>query len=279
VVLDIFLMHKRRILEVLVDVVLICLAYVTSFVIRFDGGIPPEHYQVLVQSLQVILPLKLVVFASFGLYSGVWRYVGMRDLIAIFKAVSLSSVLAITAMTMLFRFELLPRSAFVIDWMALILLVAGVRFLIRVIREYLFSLSDTKGKRVAIVGAGDAGEIVLRELRNNARLKYVPVGFFDDDPRKQGRRIHGVPVLGGRDTIVDTVARLGIDQITVAIPSGRPESLAEIIRICEATGVSVTVMPSLADLIQTGFLTDPLNGGAWMVPPRLPQVEKENPWN
>jgi UDP-GlcNAc:undecaprenyl-phosphate GlcNAc-1-phosphate transferase len=278
-VLDIFLMHKRRILEVLVDVVLICLAYVTSFVIRFDGGIPPDHYRVLVQSLQVILPLKLLVFASFGLYSGIWRYVGMRDLIAIIKAVSLSSVLAIAAMTMLFRFELLPRSAFVIDWMALLLLVAGVRFLIRGIREYLFGLSDTKGKRVAIVGAGDAGEIVLRELRNNARLQYVPVGFFDDDPLKQGRRIHGVPILGGRDTIVATVERLGIDQIMVAVPSARPASLAEIIRVCESTGVPVTVMPSLADLIQGGGSMDLTQGKAGTLPPRIAGVGKEHPWH
>ncbi len=253
VVLDIFLMHKRRILEVLVDVVLICLAYTSSFVLRFDGAIPPQHFLVLAQSLPLIISLKLIVFASFGLYSGVWRYVGMRDLIAILKSVTLGSVLAIAVMTMLFRFELFPRSVFVIDWMALLLLVAGVRVLIRVIREYLFSLSDVKGKRVAIVGAGDAGEMVLRELRNNTRLKYVPVGFFDDDPDKQGRRIHGVPVLGGRETILKMVAHLGVDQIVVAIPSARADSLTGIIRLCESTGLPVTVMPSLTNLFQKGL--------------------------
>ena len=180
VVLDVFLMHKRRVLEIMVDAVLICLAYTLSFAVRFDGDIPDEHFRVLAQSLPVILSLKLLVFASFGLYGGVWRYVSVWDLLEILKAVTLSSILAIAAMTMVFRFELFPRTVFVVDWMALLLMVAGIRLLIRIIREYLFSLSDTKGKKVVIVGAGDAGEMVLRKLRHNVQLKYVPVGFFDD---------------------------------------------------------------------------------------------------
>ncbi len=279
VVLDIFVMHKRRILEVLVDMALMTLAYAASFAVRFDGDIPKDHFAVLARSLPLIIPLKLIVFSSFGLYRGVWRYVGMQDLIAILKAVTVSSLLAIAAMTMLFRFELFPRTVFAIDWMVLLLLVAGVRVLIRAIREYLFSISDTKGRHVVIVGAGDAGELVLRELRNNPRLSCVPVGFFDDDPYKQGRKIHGVPVLGGMDTILETVQRLGIDQIMVAIPSARAESLASIIRICEATGVPVTVVPSLADLLQNGLRPGPPGSDPWK--PQLPikDIAREQIWH
>jgi UDP-GlcNAc:undecaprenyl-phosphate GlcNAc-1-phosphate transferase len=248
VVLDIFLMHKRRIAEVLLDVALICVAYVLGFVLRFDGAVLRQHVVTLAQSLPLIVPLKLAVFTYFGLYRGVWRYVWVQDLIAILKAVTMSSVLAVAAMTMLFRFDLFPRSVFIIDWMALLLLVAGARLLIHVIREYLVGLSDIKGKRVVIVGAGDAGELVLRELRNNVRLGYVPVGFFDDDVDKHGRRIHGVPVLGGRDRIPELVGKLGINQIMIAMPSASRESLAGVVRICESSGLPVTVMPSLAEL-------------------------------
>jgi len=267
VVLDIFLMHKRRILEVLVDVVLIGLAYASSFVIRFDGDIPAQHLRVLAESLPLVLSFKLIVFAAFGLYGGVWRYVGMRDLLAILRAVTLSSLLSIAAMTMLFRFELFPRTVFVVDWMLLLLLVAGVRVLVRGIHEYLFSLSDTKGKLVVIVGAGDAGEMVLRELRNNARIGYLPVGFFDDDPDKHGRRIHGVPVLGGRDKIVELVGQLQIDQIMIAIPSAKAESLEGIVRICASTGLPVTVMPSIAELLQEGLRGGSLEAAAWKPKP------------
>lgn len=250
-VLDIFLMHKRRIFEIFLDMILICLAYVSAFGIRFEGYIPNEHFRVLVQSLPMIVPLKLLVFASFGLYRGVWRHLGIQDAIAIAKAVTLSSVLAVAAMTMLFRFDLFPRSVFVIDWMALLLLVAGCRVLIRVIRDYLFSLSDMRGKRVVIVGAGDAGVMTLREFQNNSKLGCVPLGFLDDDPDKQGRIIHGVPVLGGREQIRDVVEKLRVEQLVVAMPSVRSEQLAKVIQDCESTGLPVTVMPSLMDLFQT----------------------------
>lgn len=256
IVLDIVLMHKRRILEVILDTILICLAYVSAFGIRFEGDVPEPHVRVLAQSLPMIIPLKLFVFSSFGLYRGVWKHLGIPDAIAILKAVTLSSVLAVASMTMLFRFDLFPRSVFVIDWMALLLLVVGCRILIRVIRDYLFSLSDIKGKRVVIVGAGDAGVMTLREFQNNSRLGYTPVGFFDDDPDKQGRNIHGVTVLGGRERIFEMVQKSRIEQIIVAMPSVRPELLSGIIRICESTGVPVAVMPSIADLIQKGLQAD-----------------------
>ena len=258
------------------DAVLICLAYTLSFAVRFDGDIPDEHFRVLAQSLPVILSLKLLVFASFGLYGGVWRYVSVWDLLEILKAVTLSSILAIAAMTMVFRFELFPRTVFVVDWMALLLMVAGIRLLIRIIREYLFSLSDTKGKKVVIVGAGDAGEMVLRKLRHNVQLKYVPVGFFDDDPGKQGRRIHGVPVLGGRDKIMETAPRLGIDQIMVAMPSAGAESLDVIIRICKSTGVPVTVVPSFTNMIQKGQWERSFEEQARYPQPRMSEVPKEH---
>lgn len=250
-VLDIFLMHKRRVLEIFLDMILICLAYASAFGIRFEGYIPNEHFRVLVQSLSMIVPLKLLVFASFGLYRGVWRHLGIQDVIAIAKAVTLSSVVAVAAMTMLFRFDLFPRSVFVIDWMALLLLVAGCRLLIRVIRDYLFSLSEMRGKRVVIVGAGDAGVMTLREFQNNSKLGCVPLGFLDDDPDKQGRIIHGVPVLGGREQIRAVVEKLRVEQLVVAMPSVRSEQLAKVIQDCESTGLPVTVMPSLTDLFQT----------------------------
>jgi FlaA1/EpsC-like NDP-sugar epimerase len=227
----------------------------------------------------LILSLKLVVFASFGLYSGVWRYADMRDLLAIFKAVTLSSVLSIAAMTMLFRFELFPRTVFLVDWMLLFLLVSGIRGLVLIIREYLFDLSDAKGKRVVIVGAGDAGDMVLRELRNNTRIGYLPVAFFDDDPEKQGRRIRGVPVLGGRDKIVELVGQLQIDQIMVAMPSAKGESLDGVVRICASTGLPVTVMPSIVELLQEGLNSGSLEAAAWKPKPERSEGARQQTWH
>lgn len=280
VVLDIFVMHKRRILEVLLDMTLMTLAYAASFAVRFDGDIPKDHFAVLARSLPLIITLKLIVFSSFGLYRGVWRYVGMQDLIAILKAVTVSSLLAIAAMTMLFRFELFPRTVFAIDWMILLLLVAGVRVLIRVIREYLLSLSEAKGTPIVIVGAGDAGVMALREFQNNSKLGYTPVAFFDDDPDKHGRMVHGVPVVGGREQIRESVVKLGVELIVLAIPSATPEMLGRLVVICESTGLPVTVMPSLADLIKRGFKAGAFPEAAWKLQSRAQQeMGKEQTWN
>lgn len=278
-VLDIFLLHKRRIFEVLLDTVLICLAYVSAFSLRFEGDIPAQHSAMLVRSLPVILPMKLAIFASFGLYRGVWRHLSIQDAIAIVKAVTLSSVLAVAAMTMLFRFDLFPRTVFVIDWMALLLLVAGCRALIRVIRDYLFSLSDVRGRRVLIVGAGDAGVMILREFHNNAKLGYSPLGFIDDDRAKQGRIIHGVPVLGGRDKIAELVERLQVEQIVVAMPSILTDVKMDIIRICEASGVPVSVMPSLSELFQSGQSLDSSTLTPWNPPSKAQGVKEGQAWN
>lgn len=279
VVLDIFLMHKRRILEVLFDAAYICLAYAGAFLIRFEGDISEEQFHVLAQSLPVILPLKLLVFSSFGLYHGVWRHLGVRDAIGMLKAVSISTLLAIAAMTMLFRFDHFPRSVFVIDWMALLLFVAGGRILIKVIQDYLFTLSEPKGRPTAIVGAGDAGVMALREFQNQAKLGYAPVAFFDDDMEKQGRWIHGIPVLGGRNAIPGMVAKMGIELIVVAIPSAAPETVRQVVAICESTGVPVTVMPSIADLIGKGFRSGafPLPAHDFQAP--VTEIGKGRTWN
>jgi FlaA1/EpsC-like NDP-sugar epimerase len=279
VVLDIFLMHKRRILEILIDMVLVCLAYGLSFVIRFDGYVPQDQFRLLAQSMPLLVPLKLLAFAFFDLYRGVWRYVGMRDLIAIFKAVTLGSILSISVVAVIYRATPPPGSLFAIDWMALLLLVAGVRVLIHVIREYLVSLAEVKGRRVVIVGAGDAGELVFREFKNNARLGCVPIGFFDDDPGKVGRKIHGVPVLGDTEAILETVSRLGVDQIVVAIPSARPESLEGIIRICKSTGLPVSVMPPLAEVFQQSMTWEQSKCDPWVPRVDSHDIGKGRTWN
>ncbi len=240
--LDLFLMHKRRLGEVIVDCLLIGFSFIIAFAIRFDG-LPPEYLPIIAQALPILLPIKLGTFFYFGLYRGLWRYVGMQDLINILKAVTVSSILSVGAMAMVFRLEGHSRSVFLIDWMLLLLLVGGARILIRLIKEYLGTLVVTDGVRLLIMGAGDAGEIALREIRNNSSLGYVPVGFIDDDPRKLGKKIHGVSILGSRQDLVRLVSDHQIQEILVAIPSADRETRKSIFHDCRVSGVKVQIMP------------------------------------
>ena len=241
VILNLFLMEKKRIGEVALDSILIGLAFTVAFLIRFDG-LPSPYDQVVVQSLPLLIPIKLGIFFYFGLYRGIWQYIGIKDLINIIKAVTLSSLVSVVLMTMLFRFENYSRAVFFIDWMVLLLGIGGVRVAVRVIKEYLGSWVKPEGKRLLIMGAGDAGEIASRELRNNSFLGYLPVGFIDDDSQKVGRNIHGIPVLGTRLELPGLVKRHQIDEILVAVPSADRETLRKIFRDCTNTGALVQVL-------------------------------------
>ena len=241
VILNLFLMEKKRIGEVALDSILIVLSFTLAFLIRFDG-LPSPYDQVVVQSLPLLIPIKLGIFFYFGLYRGIWQYIGIKDLINIIKAVTLSSLVSVVLMTMLFRFENYSRAVFFIDWMVLLLGIGGVRVAVRVIKEYLGSWVKPEGKRLLIMGAGDAGEIASRELRNNSFLGYLPVGFIDDDSQKVGRNIHGIPVLGTRLELPGLVKRHQIDEILVAVPSADRETLRKIFRDCTNTGALVQVL-------------------------------------
>ena len=249
-VLNLFLIEKKRIAEVLIDCVLIALSFAMAFAIRFDG-LPPEYVSIVAQSLPILIPIKLVIFFYFGLYRGIWRYVGIQDLINIIKAVTVSALLSVVVMTMAFRFEGYSRAVFFIDWMVLLLAISGVRLGIRLIKEYLESLVKAESKRLLILGAGDAGEIALREIKNNPKLTYTTMGFVDDDPGKRGREIHGVPVLGSTKNLNEIVAQRRIDEILVAIPSIGREKLKSIVSDCKKTGVEVKVMPKIRNLVKT----------------------------
>jgi len=240
-ILNLFLMEKKRLAEVLIDCVLIALSFTVAFAIRFDG-LPSAYMGIIAQSLPILIPIKLVVFFYFGLYRGLWRYIGIQDLMNIVKAVTVSTILSVVVMTMFFRFEGYSRAVFLIDWMVLLLSVSGVRLAIRVIKEFLESWVQASGKRLLIMGAGDAGEIALREIRNNTSLGYLPVGFIDDNQEKIGKRIHGVQILGTRQDLPDLVQKHHIEEILVAIPSVDWRTLKSIYKDCKKTGIIVQVM-------------------------------------
>ncbi len=240
-ILNLFLMEKKRIGEVALDSILIGLSFTLAFLIRFDG-LPSPYDHVVAQSLPLLIPIKLGIFFYFGLYRGIWQYVGIPDLINIIKAVTLSSVVSVVLVTMVFRFENYSRAVFFIDWMVLLLGTCGVRVAIRMIKEYLGSWVKPEGRRLLIIGAGDAGEIALREIRNNPTFKYIPIGFIDDDRNKLGREIHGVPVMGTRRDLPRIIQKHQAEEILIAIPSANKWILAKILQDCRDTGIPTQIL-------------------------------------
>ena len=236
--------HKARILEVGIDACLISLAFVASYALRFDGAIPPRLYDQIAGTLPALLAVKLAIFYYFGLYRILWPYMDVSDLGTIAKAVLTGSVLSVLSLLALTRFDGYSRVVFVLDAFLLLVLVTGSRMLFRFFREYFAGL-PRHGSRLLIFGAGDAGEMILREIRNNPDLPYQPIGFIDDDLAKAGKRIHGLPVLGGREILRDIAEKNRVDEILIAIPSLAEGERRRLIEICEGTGKRYRIMQNL----------------------------------
>jgi UDP-GlcNAc:undecaprenyl-phosphate GlcNAc-1-phosphate transferase len=224
-----------RLLEMGIDAVLISVAYLAAYLLRFEGAIAPHAY-LLKESMPLLITTHFATFQYFGLYKSIWRYVGLRDVINIVKAVSVGTMATIVVLLFLQRFEGYSRAVFVLHWGILILLASTARGLVRVYRES-FQGFKRGGKRLLIVGAGDGGEMLLREIRNNPRRGYDPVAFIDDDAAKKGRRIHGIAVVGTRGDLDQAIREYGIEEVLIAIPSANDIQLKGVYEICRSAEV------------------------------------------
>lgn len=249
-VLDVLFQHRRRFAEVLMDLTLICLAYYSAFYLKFDAVIPHQMQRAIVEFLPVAIACHLANFFLFGLYRGVWKYAGLTDVLAIMKAVTAGTFVIGVLIESVFQFEGYSRPILAIFWLLLVVLVSGSRIATRLFFEFLSS-SITRQKRAAIMGAGDAGELLLRILQSSTQREYEPVAFVDDDPKKIGKMIHGVPVLGNRRLLAQVVEREKIETVFVAIPSATPEQIREIEEECRLHNIPYRLVGTLFKSAQT----------------------------
>lgn len=235
--IDALVRYKRVIFEILCDLCLICIAYISSYVIRYEGVIDGYNFGLIAKSLPIIIVVRLIAFFISGVYGNIWRYIGLSDLLNIAKGILLGSVTSVLILLATFRFKGFSRMIFILDAMILLILMSGVRIAFRLFREHLFVSFETRGKRILIVGAGDTGDSFLREIRKNRTLNYRPIGFIDDDFEKLGRRIQGIKVLGTRSDIPNLVKEKAIEEIVIAIPSADRKTTEDITAICKESGV------------------------------------------
>ncbi|HFQ14399.1 MAG TPA: polysaccharide biosynthesis protein [Gammaproteobacteria bacterium] len=240
---------NRRLLVSLYDLLTIPLAWFGAYFLRFNLGLPPEPF--LGQALY-ILPLLLLVqglvYRWQGLYLGVWRFASIPDFVRIVKAVVIGVSISVALVFVFNRMQAMPRSIFPLYGMLLFFLLGGARISYRMFKDR--RILDKDARPVLIVGAGRGGEIVAREL-NQPRQEnsaYVPVGFVDDAPGKQGRQIQGLPVLGTIANIPEVVARHEIRLIIIAIPSAPSARMREIVALCENLDIEFRTLPRVSDM-------------------------------
>lgn len=246
VVLNTFIFNKTKIIEILIDFIFICIAYYSAYLLRFGGKIMGHNLYLLKTSLPWIIIIKLVCFYYFNLYRGIWHYVGIANLISIFKAATAGSVISVLLLTFMFRFQDHSRVVFIIDWLLILFFLSFSRIIFRLLQEYFYKFQD--GRRILIFGAGSCGELFLREAKQNKILNYKPVGFIDDDRRKKGKTIHGLPILGSRRDIVHYIKAKKIEEIIIAVPSLGKEQCEDILNICRQFDVTCNSVTRIMDV-------------------------------
>ena len=231
--------YKRRVFEVLLDVILIVLAYWSAYAIKFEPFSNSPAWKLFLRTVPVLVVVRLAAFLVFGVYRGIWRYTSMDDLLAFAKAVAAGSIVSMIIVLFKFRFQGFSRAVFLIDALVMLLLLAGSRIAFRFFRQVLPSGSASNSRRVLIYGAGDAGELLLRELLNNRELSYAPVGFMDDDSTKHGKLIHGFRVFGGNGLLPKIISDHHVEQVLISTPRISAARIAEILSECDARNVEL----------------------------------------
>jgi FlaA1/EpsC-like NDP-sugar epimerase len=247
--------NARRLGQVGIDACLLALAYYLAYVLRFDSGIPHRYELLLADTIVVTVAMKLAIFALFGLYSKLWRFVDQKDFETILKAVVVSSIGVIV---FLFVFSIgkhdPPRGVLALDFLLSLMFVSGARFAVRAVveRPTRGSILERAANEVLIVGAGNGGQQVAFELRRNPGLRSAPVGFVDDDPRKQGMRIAGIKVLGPTQNLPRILDGVQPDEVIIAIPSAPGTLRQQVVTACRERGIPVRTLPTTFELLSGG---------------------------
>jgi FlaA1/EpsC-like NDP-sugar epimerase len=244
-------MNYRRPVVVVAHLALWTLSFYGAFFLRFDGHIPGYYLRLTPYWVVPLLLLRAIVHANLGLFHGLWRYTGMRDLLTLIQGAAISSALFVLYAIFIGP-QGFPRSVFVIDWLLALMAVGGMRLAIRATRETLRTSAlapEETRKKILVVGAGDAGEMLVREIHKTHAAKFEVVGFVDDSPAKLRERIHGVTVLGPISSVADLVRAHGVDEVVVAIPSAKGKDMRQILDLCQASGASIRTIPGMGSLI------------------------------
>jgi FlaA1/EpsC-like NDP-sugar epimerase len=240
------------------DLILISISILLSFQLRLEFiEVFINYYRSVLWMIGISLLIRPLVYYFFGLYRRMWVYASTQELKQITLAVTIASAVISTIMLGLFAtrtfFFAFPRSVLIIDWIIEIMFAGGLRFLLRLLGENRISgqrqNNSPIGKRVLIIGAGDAGALVVKEMQRNPQLNLYPIGFLDDDRAKHQQQIHGIPVIGGLNELDKVVSHKHINEVIISIPSAPGRVVRIVTDICQKRHIPFRTMPGIYELL------------------------------
>ncbi len=242
----------HTVFALMVQLGLVAVSYVASFVLRLELEGSGAPWGLVLKTLPLLVAIRLVTLALFGLHRGLWRYVSVVDLLQIIKAVTIGSLVFAGLEIAIFGLQEFPRSIFFLDWMACIFLLSGIRLFVRLVREQFLPMKkdDPSFQRLLIVGAGDAGAELCKQALSSPAWRLKPVAFVDDAPHKTGTSILGMPVAGRSRDIPRVVDEYGVNLVVIAIPSATPLEKRALVDVCQQCEVPFKILPAMPDLLE-----------------------------
>lgn len=239
----------KRLLVFAFDIVLIAASFYGAFLLRFDFSIPDNFRELFNQGIFAVLIIKPLVFMASGLYRNLWRYASLQDGVEIAKVVTTSSFISAFVILYFRHFAPYPRSIFVLDWILLISLVIASRLVWRIYRETFILPRSSSAPRTLIVGAGDSGNLLLKEIRRQPNPSYNVIGFIDDDHSKYKMRVQGVPVVGTIKDLQKIILARHIEDVIIAIPTAAGKAIRQIVKSCEHCKIRFKILPPICEII------------------------------
>ena len=265
------LLYKRRAFEVVLDIVLFALAYYTAYMLRWDAVIPSSQHAILAKTLGIAVASQSVAFGLLGVYRGAWHQITIVDVHRILKAAALGTLITVVAVVFVFRTETFARGVFVIQGILVAILAVGTRASVLSFELVRVSLRAS-GSRTLIYGAGRAGELALRELQANPQLNFQPVGFIDDDEKKRGHLVHGLPVCGPLADIEAIIERYTPERIVLSTGKVTGARLKRLVEACQESGLELLRLELKFKRVDTGAV-----GGGDDLPSPAPPVVRSLP--
>lgn len=240
-------MNPRKLLLVVLDILLINIAYYFGFLLKFDWDIPVYYFEMYKSWIIQIVVIKIVIFYLFSLYKIMWRYADFKQLSKVVMTTIIANIVIYIYLT--YMRAGFPRSILAIVMVMDMFLITGTRYISKARKNLIFSVPAERFKRTLIIGAGDAGVLILKEFRRHKELGYEPVAFIDDDKNKRGTEILGIPVVGGKEKIISTISEFKIEEVILAMPSASRLVQKDITDICSKINMKVKIIPGMYELV------------------------------
>lgn len=242
----VFVIKNRYFLYILIHLIQTAIAHYVAFIIRFESITLTSYQKQIWFNLPILMVIRLILFLKEGLYKNLWRYSGVSELIKLIRSTIIGSLIFLVVTRYLIGDTVYPRSIYVLDWLLIMVISGGSRLFLRVYREYL--IPHPLGKRILIIGADDAGEVIVRDMKNS-QSSYNPIGFIDEDPLKKGLMIHNVPIFGPISLIPYVIEENKVDEILITIPIKNSDNIRKIYELSKPYNVSIKKLPAMNEIL------------------------------